>query len=118
MEIDGESHDTLNRDFPLINHPVKNSDEFSPPLQRRGIQQLKQTLIHQIRQRHFQIWLHFHGSFDGENGTFLSCPTSAGNSLTIITQRNSPPLEGWQKFKEFLTGWFLFPTKNLTLFEI
>jgi len=20
--------------------------------------------------------------------------------------QNSPPLEGWQKFKEFLTGWF------------
>ncbi len=27
-------------------------------------------------------------------------------TLRIFMVKNSPPLEGWQKFKEFLTGWF------------
>jgi hypothetical protein len=26
--------------------------------------------------------------------------------VNLRDDENSPPLEGWQKFKEFLTGWF------------
>jgi len=37
-------------------------------------------------------------------------------TLSLEEWENSPPLEGWQKFKKFLTGWF--KKQNQTIFKI
>ena len=50
--------------------------------------ELKQTLIHKIRQSHFQIRFCFHCAFYGENCTFVSCPTSSGNPVVYIPKKH------------------------------